>query len=312
MSTGIYYIPVDIYLPLTLISMKLLRNIVAALLAAMSLVSCVDQILHPCGGGTYTLHFRYHDDDTGNDIFHDKIGNIVLFIYDADNLLVKVRRLSKEDLENQQIKLKLEKGQHHAVAWGNFNDATTAESFENMLSGIIGVSGYFSQEAINTSDSLHYGLQSIHVEDFSNDTIYFECAHINMILDLPGLKDEAMPGGECPIRFKVRNLSPTVDFQGNCSDDNVSYFPETKPERDGFTARFNTLRYSEINNITVELYYQNFTKEPIYVLRLADFIAENDIRINGVNHVTVGIQFIVNGFSIDVKKWGEEELTPGL
>ena len=46
-------------------------------------------------------------------------------------------------------------------------------------------------------------------------------------------------------------------------------------------------------------------------MQLKDFMKENDITVDGINEVTIGIRILFNGTAITVKPWNEEIIRPG-
>ena len=174
---------------------------------------------------------------------------------------------------------------------------------------------YFTREIITTNDSLYIGSRDIEIfQDASNaDTVYFSSSHIKMYLELDGLEDAAWTDGTSPIEIEVGNLSPTVDFAKTFSSENVSYRPIAKKEEDTpvYKSRFNVLRFNDNNSIYINLVSKK-TSKTIYTLNLKDFMKYNQISVDGINEVTIGIRFRFNGTSVTVQPWDEEVIKPGL
>lgn len=293
--------------------MKTNVKIGGLLLLCGLLCGCIRDDLSDCPVNQGALYFRYYGD--GNqDIFPDKIGEVTLYIYDnADGGLLETIILSDNQLHDQKMQLDLPAGDYHAVAWGNFLEATDAESMEELSTGIVGVADYFTRNTIRTNDSLYFGKLDFIIPEnrIVNDTVFFNSAHVNMILDLVGLKDEAIVEGESPISFRASGLSPMVDFDGKASDVKTSYFPTTKPEGDDFVARFNTMRFNNINDIQIDLLYDG-SDEPMFTLDLSDYMALHKITVEDINEITIGIRFIFTGEAVRVENWVENEITPGF
>jgi Protein of unknown function (DUF1812). len=294
--------------------MKTIVKICGLLLLFGLMNGCIRDDRGKCPPGTgAALLLRYYGDGD-RDIFRDKIGEVTLYIYDnTDGHLVETTILSDNQLRNQEIEIDLPSGDYHAVAWGNFYQETEAEGTDSLSTGIIGLRDYFTRDVVRTSDSLYFGKLNFIVPhgEAVNDTVFFSSAHINMVLGLEDLRDEAITEGVSPVSFRLTGLSPMADFDGRVSDVKTSYFPTTAPEGDDFVARFNTLRFGDVNDIMIDLFYDE-ADEPMFTLDLADYMSGHDITVEGINEITIGIRFIFTGHSVRVENWVENEITPGI
>ena len=123
-----------------------------------------------------------------------------------------------------------------------------------------------------------------------------------------GVENEAT----IPLQVEIGNLSPTVDFARNFSSEKEHYYPIVQSESTTgkSVANFNVLRFHDDNDVFVNLVNPE-TGESIYNLSLKDFMQRNNITVNGINEAFVGIRFKVNGLSVTVTAWEEEEIKPG-
>lgn len=290
-------------------------KILAVLLLSGLMYGCIYQDdLVPCEEENGAILFFEYFGDGQQDIFQDKIEEVTLYIYDNyDDSLVETIILSSEQLRQQKVVLDLPPGSYHAVAWGNYLDQTQTESTASASTAILGVAGYFRDEMVTTNDRLYFGKTdfTIPANGTVTSTVDFSSAHIKMVLDLADLRSSAITEGVSPIKFRMSELSPTVDFNGVFSDNKIPYYPSTALEGDDFVARFNTLRFEDINNIQIDLFYVNST-EPMYTLNLADYMAAHSITVDGINEITIGIRFVFTGTTVVVERWVESEITPGL
>lgn len=273
---------------------------------------CIKEDLDSCDTN---LIFRYFGDGT-KDIFPEKIEKVDLYVYSENGALIETIGLDQGDLRRYQgTPLNLPAGKYRVVCWGNTKNDTRIDQAMALNTALVAAPHYFTREIITTNDSLYIGSRDIEIfQDASNaDTVYFSSSHIKMYLELDGLEDAAWTDGTSPIEIEIGNLSPTVDFAKTFSSENVSYRPITKKEEDTpvYKSRFNVLRFNDNNSIYINLVSKK-TSKTIYTLNLKDFMKYNQISVDGINEVTIGIRFRFNGTSVTVQPWDEEVIKPGL
>ena len=281
------------------------------LLVALT-TGCIKEDLDSCDTN---LIFRYFGDGT-KDIFPEKIEKVDLYVYSENGALIETIGLNQGDLRRYQgTPLNLPAGKYRVVCWGNTENDTRIDQAMALNTALVAAPHYFTREIITTNDSLYIGSRDIEIfQDASNaDTVYFSSSHIKMYLELDGLEDAAWTDGTSPIEIEVGNLSPTVDFAKTFSSENVSYRPITKKEENTpvYKSRFNVLRFNDNNRIYINLVSKK-TSKTIYTLNLKDFMKYNQISVDGINEVTIGIRFRFNGTSVTVQPWDEEVIKPGL
>lgn len=273
---------------------------------------CIKEDLDSCDTN---LIFRYFGDGT-KDIFPEKIEKVDLYVYSENGALIETIGLDQGDLRRYQgTPLNLPAGKYRVVCWGNTKNDTRINQAMALNTALVAAPHYFTREIITTNDSLYIGSRDIEIfQDASNtDTVYFSSSHIKMYLELDGLEDAVWTDGTSPIEIEVGNLSPTVDFSKTFSLENVSYRPIVKKEENtpGYKSRFNVLRFNDKNSIYINLVSKE-TNKTIYTLNLKDFMQYNQISVDGINEVTIGIRFRFNGTSVTVQPWDEEVIKPGL
>ncbi len=273
---------------------------------------CIKEDLDSCDTN---LIFRYFGDGT-KDIFPEKIEKVDLYVYSENGALIETIGLDQGDLRRYQgTPLNLPAGKYRVVCWGNTKNDTRINQAMALNTALVAAPHYFTREIITTNDSLYIGSRDIEIfQDASNtDTVYFSSSHIKMYLELDGLEDAVWTDGTSPIEIEVGNLSPTVDFAKTFSKENVSYRPIVKKEENtpGYKSRFNVLRFNDKNSIYINLVSKE-TNKTIYTLNLKDFMQYNQISVDGINEVTIGIRFRFNGTSVTVQPWDEEVIKPGL
>lgn len=273
---------------------------------------CIKEDLDSCDTN---LIFRYFGDGT-KDIFPEKIEKVDLYVYSENGALIETIGLDQGDLRRYQgTPLNLPAGKYRVVCWGNTKNDTRINQAMALNTALVAAPHYFTREIITTNDSLYICSRDIEIfQDASNtDTVYFSSSHIKMYLELDGLEDAVWTDGTSPIEIEVGNLSPTVDFAKTFSKENVSYRPIVKKEENtpGYKSRFNVLRFNDKNSIYINLVSKE-TNKTIYTLNLKDFMQYNQISVDGINEVTIGIRFRFNGTSVTVQPWDEEVIKPGL
>ena len=103
-----------------------------------------------------------------------------------------------------------------------------------------------------------------------------------------------------------------MNFTKSFSTEQISYFPLVNFDSgtQKFGAKFNVLRFNNENEVYLQL-HDTQTNEKLYTLQLKDFMKENDITVDGINEVTIGIRILFNGTAVTVKPWDEEVIRPG-
>lgn len=274
---------------------------------------CIREDLEPCN--TF-LYFSYLGDEN-REIFPDKIGKVNLYVYNVNDALVEAITLEQHDLSARRgIELNLPDGLYKVVCWGNSYVDTQINNPSARGLASVAAPRYFTGETISTNDSLYVGIKDIEIDTSrsSEDTVYFSSAHIKMQIEVLGTGTQKLTKNEnIPFRIEVGNLSSTVNFNKNFSEERTSYLPSvsSNEEMTGYTSRFNVLRFEDENDIMVSL-KDNDSQATLYTLNLQQFMKEYGISVHGKNEVLVGIRFRFNGMAITVVPWNEENIKPGI
>ena len=282
-------------------------KIIGSLLLLLLFSACIKESQDDCDVYVY---FSYLG-DTDEEIFPQKIDKVNLYVYDESGVLVMNRVFDREELRlSQGTALDLPRGNYHLVCWGNAYETTRINDHASLTSAMVAAPHYFTKEIITTNDSLYFGMRDITIQGNGEerDTVYFNSSHIKMRVEIVGLEGEEMP-----LQIEVGNLSPTVDFARNFSTVKEHYYPIAK--RDSETgrsdAKFNVLRFNYDNDVYVNLIDKS-TNQVIYNLKLKDFMQDNQITVDGINEAFVGIRFKINGLTVTVTPWEEENIKPGI
>ena len=282
-------------------------KIIGSLLLLILSSACIKEDLDDCG---IYVYFSYLG-DFNTEIFPQKIERVNMYVYDESGTLVQTSTFDRDELRlSQGTMLDLPNGSYHLVCWGNANEMTQMNNHTSLGSATVAAPHYFTREVITTNDSLYFGMKDIvvHGDRWEQDTVYFNSSHIKMRVEIVGVENEAT----IPMQVEIGNLSPTVDFARNFSSEKEHYYPIVQSESTTgkSVANFNVLRFHDDNDVFVNLVNPE-TGESIYNLSLKDFMQRNNITVNGINEAFVGIRFKVNGLSVTVTAWEEEEIKPG-
>lgn len=283
-------------------------TIIWSLLLLILSSACIKEDQEDCG---IYVYFSYLG-DINKEIFPQKIASVNLYVYDESGVLVKTSTFDREELRlSQGTMLDLPNGNYHLVCWGNAREETRINEHASLRSALVAAPHYFTKEIITTNDSLYFGMKDITIQGNGEerDTVYFNSSHIKMRVEIVGLEDRE----EMPLQVTVGNLSPTVDFARNFSTKKEFYHPITKKVAGtgSSEARFNVLRFNDDNDVYVDLTDKE-TNQVVYHLNLKDFMQKNQITVDGINEAFVGIRFKVNGLSVTVSPWEEENIKPGI
>ena len=280
-------------------------------LLLVTVTGCIKENLDDC---ETILYFDYLGDGT-RDIFLQKIEKVDMYVYNEDKVCIQKTALNKSELHRQQgTTLNLPSGQYHVVCWGNSFGDTRINEGASLNNNLVGAPHYFTKELIATNDSLYFGEKEITItnENYKVDTVPFSSAHIKMLVELEGLDAGNARTVTSPVSMEMGNLSPTVNFTKSFSNEQISYFPLVNFDSgtQKFGAKFNVLRFNNENEVYLQL-HDTQTNEKLHTLQLKDFMKENDITVDGINEVTIGIRILFNGTAITVKPWNEEVIRPG-
>lgn len=260
------------------------------------------------------VFFSYYGDGD-RQIFPERIGKVNMFVYDGRGQIADVRTLGTEDLAGTPVvRLSLPSGYYDIVCWGNARDVTEIRNIDNMNSAKVAAKTSANPDNIHSADSLYVGRKRIRVKQdkLSRDTVEFAGAHVKMIVKMSGFADGKLPADD-PVVAVRASTHASMGFGENYTGEYAVCAPGCKPVEDGelfYLSRFNSLRFEDENNITVDL-YDTASGETIRSLELRDFMSANGIRITGKHEVTVGIHFVKTATAISIKPWESSEIKPG-
>ncbi|WP_101690334.1 FimB/Mfa2 family fimbrial subunit [Dysgonomonas massiliensis] len=296
--------------------MNLLKTLCLFVLsAALFLSGCVGEDMSDCPpDNNLTLLFQYPN-------FPDHISRVNVAIYDENDVLVEIRQVEKSELDILQgIRLNLSEGAYKAVCWGNAFDNTQIEGFTSgsMLDlHEVAHPGYFVPARIPTNDALYYGIHTFTIikNTETTETVDFTPAHISLVIQIEGLQSltEGAPIADLPY-IKVNNLAPAYDYKMVTHGDLTTYYPTMAllSDKKLGESQLDVLRFREKNPITIDVIENNTTNKILHTVKLQDFIAANDIKIEDGKEVVIPILISFFGeVSVTIiEDWKEQPVNP--
>lgn len=279
------------------------------------LTSCIQEGLLPCPPTVnLQLTFSYMGDTGDPSMFARRITHVTLMVYDEDEKLVLNRNLNKNELTQYQgTELYLEPGKYRIVCWGNANEYTQLEKCDFFGEGRLHHPNLPGGEKISTNSHLYYGSYSTTVSDeqtVSGD-IPFRGAHINVEVYVRGMVTADTPDNLPHI--ETNNLTPQYNMDMvSTMPYATTYYPETtyNTERNLNQALFQVLNFRDDNPIFINI--KNPEGELQCKVNLKEFMADNNISVNGKNEATVAllVEFTELGVIIKVPGWSGNEINP--
>lgn len=264
------------------------------------------------------LDFVYTGD--GNtDIFPDKIGNVNLYVYSAqDNSLVAEYALDKASLtELQGIKMHLRPGSYRIVCWGNAAERTHIHTVYDEARVAEPV-WFDSKDGFSGTDELYFSDIEVSVPETLQDvegTCYFESSHIDMYIHLKGFKGALGEDGEAVDGLAVAHtgVSAWTDFFNIPSaDERCEVIPEIHDDPDdsqSYILEYHVLRFSEQDETSIEIRDPE-SGDVLYSVSVTEFIRDFGIGVDGVQEVTVPIRIILGPVGVEVVEWNIEDVMP--
>lgn len=288
---------------------KLYTYLLLSMIVTLPLAGgCIRENMDDCKGKV-TLRFRYVGDGT-TDIFPEKIEHVTMYVYSiADGSLVAEQRYDDNALTAYQgADLTLFPGRYEVVCWGNALEETTINEGEK-----IAANGYFESADIATNDPLYYGTIEIEVPETLAENNYicdFVCSHVKFRVRVEGFDQSTMG---VPT-LELTQLASFTDFDNVPTDEErCSYHPilaaEYDEEQPVYTAEFNTLRFTDENDIMLRL-HSNESRAVAHEFPLADFLQEHNIAVEGINEVTVSIRIRFSPIGVTIDDWDSVPVTP--
>ena len=278
------------------------------LLFLVLLAGCIKEDRDDCG--KTTLRFSYVGNGT-TEIFHEKIRQVDLYVFDANNQCILTHTLEQNEMKSQSKQMVLNPGTYRVVCIGNALHETVTPGIH---------SGDFnemhcthpncnSEKKITTFDALYHASQEITVPKSREleAIIPFTAAHYDVCVEVKGYTPAQVRADQAPV-LKFAQVSQKVNFNKNYSTVLTDIHPIAVYENNLYRHTFNILRQVEKPVITL---YDNVGKS-IFSMNLTDFLAQHpeiDLTLEELL-IPILIEFKSVGVEVSIPSWAIEDLTP--
>ncbi|MDL2320237.1 FimB/Mfa2 family fimbrial subunit [Alistipes sp. OttesenSCG-928-B03] len=257
------------------------------------------------------LTFSYTGDTNDPEMFARMVDHVTLMVYGEDGNKVVERTIDKNELNKTQgTSLKLEPGNYRAICWGNANEHTQITGSETLTTGRLHNPAFTLGSEITTNSHLYYGVYEFTVpaDGTVQGDVPFRGAHINIEVYIRS--GEAAGSG---FTVTAHNLMPQYNLgMGATRPFTTSYYPQMgyNAEKKLDACLFQTLRFDDNNPVVIEV------REPsgaLIRIDLRQYMADNDITVDGKNEATVPIllEYTDLGVTIKIPEWLSHNVTPG-
>lgn len=289
--------------------MKLLKALL--FLSILTLTGCMKNDIDNCPYNVM-LSFRYYGDESF-DQFSKMIDGVTLYVFSNDGSLVTTENISRQSLlNNPGINLKLQPGNYHFTCWGNAFNETKFTGEDHLSTILLQHPNLISGMPIPTNDQLYFGSLDLELpkDDILAEEVVFSSAHIHLEIYTKGTGTST----QLPT-IEIQNLDPQYDCIMNpTSCSKVTYCPRVSydSEKNATAAKLQVLRFSDDNPIKIEIKDPLNGENSIASVNLKDFMAANNIHVNGIHEATVKILVEFNdlGINIIIPKWESEDIGP--
>ena len=302
--------------------MKRLLYLCLPIISIVLLSGCIKEEYDDCE--RCTLTFSYVGDGV-TDIFPEKITDVKLYVFDANNTLIQTKHITQNDLRAfQGTKLNLKKGTYRVVGVGNSFDKTVINALNN---GAISDRSFYHPNAdtganIEGNDALYLGQQTIEMPNgWYEANVPFRSSHLKVTYTVE-VKNAPWQGtnpSQSIYSLEVKNLTPKTNFENTPFGNGVTYSPSlTLASDDKHNAAFNIMRHAKQNSVEFAL-TEKATGEVINTLRLEDFLTEFtqvDVTKQEVL-IPIVVELVYEGsictdVNVNIDIWNKEDITPGF
>lgn len=299
------------------------------MLMLLFLPGCIMDDMSDCP--VVVLEFSYPD-SKGADQFKDKIGSVVVGVFEKSGRLIHSQTIGKAALErSQKYRFMVPEGDYRVVCWGNLSEYS---KLSPMRYGVLLSDSYLTLDARSPkrgSDPVMYAprpasqtradetgdafLLTVPYTGTVEKTIDFTSAHTDFSIIVKGLADI---DGDAAPEVAITGLPTGYDFDmkafGNTETyrDNTRYTNTAKgPEAWG---RIYTGNFAEGDPVTVGL-YSGADGRVLKTVNLSEYLAEDEIDFFKLRERSVTIIFkFEEGKEVDVtislSPWTGEDVSP--
>ncbi|WP_418422698.1 FimB/Mfa2 family fimbrial subunit [Alistipes sp.] len=284
------------------------------LLSLLSLLcaGCISEDLSKCDRG-FSLELSYTGDGS-DEIFHEKICHVMLYVFDGEDLCVDLRPATDAEIAAHTVRFSNDypEGDYRVICLGNPHDTKTTDpegcGCDEMR---FADPAWFEGGEIASNDSLYYAATDITIARgrSGRQTARFASSHYKIYVEVAGFD----PAAVTPV-LRMHGVCPATDFENRACGDPMTYHLQTSPydARSGRVfSRFNIMR--RIGDDTgIELLDADGGR--LAAVNLPEFLAEHD-EIDLSKHevlIPVSFRFKDIGVEISVPDWYIEDVKPEI
>lgn len=291
--------------------MKIKNLTLFLLLAGLLAASCIREDLDDCP--KYSLNellLSYLGDGT-SEIFGDKIHQVEVYVFDAENRCVTSFTVPSDQLEDCKVTLpELEPGEYRIVCLGNTYEAEVTGvdtgDYEQIL---FSASDYLSGGTVSGNDSLYYSsVRYVVTDEDQTQTAEFASSHYKVIVEVAGVPSPEEAGSLPVIQFS--GVWPSTDFENVACGTPTDYYLESDYSAGLMTSRTNIMRHLDSDDIYVRVLTQSGTV--LAEVNLADFLAANPVIDLTKQEILIPlrIEFRSAQVSVYVPEWYIQQVKP--
>lgn len=294
-----------------------------AMLASLSACCCLDMYDDPSKCPYRHILFSYTADGKEN-VLAKYIRNGVLYLYHEDGRLAYEQQLTTTDLRRGITLPKVHSGRWRVVVWGNMGKHTKVAHQESLGEGTLETVAD-AKGIYGTTDSLYYANTMIDLDTLKpqeNAVVAFASAHVSFDIVIKGFdayhNEEARE--DCQPTLQITKAGTRYPFGGHSTSipqptEFTSFCPKLahSASQDLYRARFDLLRFDEIQDITLTLCKGGASAPLLSTIPLHDYLASQNILLKGKHEVNIPILIAFSGqLDVVIKpfEWGSVDILP--
>lgn len=305
--------------------MKRLKKLILLLLVPVLTTGCIKEDMDDCEN--IFISFRYLADGEEN-VLHQYMDKIDLYVFDADNRLVDQKIYHQDDINsNGEIpSFRLAEGTYKVVAVGNAYDKTVVKDIQaaDFSKTYLQHPNFGTASAMDGQDHNYLGSKTLIVpgnNKYLHETVDLFSSHINVDIEIHGLPAPAA-GGSVPYKLCIEQANAQTNFNNKVnSTAKGTYYPELVYDAQTniyHTNSFALFRMDSDGTLSADLCKHllkiedaegnTMATESIYNY-LQQFAETIDVTKQEAD-LPISIVFTPVGVTIKVPSWYVEDLTP--